>query len=168
MDCMRAFACIKSVCFLSHKNSNYCSKCSSAESFVGEQLCRYDVKQRREGGERQKKWQEAFRWSSFCNARLDACDLVGAIRGGIKNSRNNGGSIDCVVMPSATRTWSQQASPRVWNLVVGADSLLGSVSTCSTIALRASCVRVPAHGPFPIPCPPLSLQLRFLSNYCPI
>ncbi len=40
---------------------------------------------------------------------------------------------------------------------VGADSLVGSESTCSAVAHRASRVRVPARGPFPIPSP-LSLS----------
>ncbi len=39
-------------------------------------------------------------------------------------------------------------------LSVGADSLVGSASTYSAIALQASRVRVPARGPFPIHCPP--------------
>ncbi len=43
------------------------------------------------------------------------------------------------------------------NISVGADSLVGSASTCSAVALRASRVRVPARGPFPIPSP-LSLS----------
>lgn len=35
---MRAFACIKSVCFLNHKNSNYYSKCTRVKLLVGSGL----------------------------------------------------------------------------------------------------------------------------------
>lgn len=118
MDCMRAFACIKSVCFLNHKNSNYCSKCSSAESLVVEQLQRYDVKWRREGGERWNErglvgerektlWDDRKLSDCFPSVMpwLDTCVLVGAVRGWGKNAGINGSSVDCVAMPSATWAW---------------------------------------------------------------
>ncbi|ROL10880.1 CD48 antigen [Anabarilius grahami] len=40
---------------------------------------------------------------------------------------------------------------------------MGSAPTCSADALRATRVRVPARGPFPIPSP--SLPIRFLSGF---
>ncbi len=45
---------------------------------------------------------------------------------------------------------------------VGVDGLVGSMPTCSTVALQASRVRVPVCGPFPIP-PPLSCSLLLLT-----
>ncbi len=42
-------------------------------------------------------------------------------------------------------------------ILIGADSLVGSVPTYSTIALWASQVRIPASKTFPNPTPSLSL-----------
>ncbi len=43
-----------------------------------------------------------------------------------------------------------------YSIIIGAESLVGSLSTCSAVALRASRARVPACVLFPIPPPPLS------------
>ncbi len=75
-------------------------------------------------------------------------------------------STDDLSMPQLKIKWISYFCISTFFYKFGTDGLVGSLPTCSAIALQASRVRVPARGPFPIPPPslsPTSLAVDLLS-----